>query len=89
MKQIRLAVLAAILILLASAGGALAMSSPNYQILWQAESTSGGDVTASTNYNATFTVGQTATSQSSGDGLTVSLGYWQAAETVNLPYVSK
>ena len=36
MKYKRLALLLAILVLLGTAGGALAMSSPNYSIDWQA-----------------------------------------------------
>jgi hypothetical protein len=85
----RFAVILAILVALAAAGGAFAMSSPGFEIPWQAESTGGGDVTSSANYTANYTVGQTATSTSSGTGFSASLGYWQEAETTLLPYVAQ
>ena len=77
MKHKRLALLLAILILLGATGGAFGMESDHYRILWNAQSTGGSGPTASTNYEANYTVGQTAIHSSSGSGMTVDMGYWQ------------
>jgi hypothetical protein len=86
MKHKRLALLLALLILLGVAGGAFGMTSDQYRILWNAQSTGGGSPTGSTNYEASYTVGQTATMSSSGSGLNVDMGYWQGAN-VNEAYL--
>jgi len=88
MKWRWLAVVLAIAVLLGTAGGALAMASPGFEIPWQAASTGGGGAASSTNYTVSLTVGQTAISASAGAGTTVSLGYWQAAETTRLPLIT-
>ena len=79
MKRKQLALLLALLILLGAAGGAYGMASDQYRILWNAQSTGGGSPTRSTNYEANYTVGQTATMSSSGSDLNVDMGYWQGA----------
>jgi hypothetical protein len=66
-----------LIILLLWAGSALAMSSTNYRLDWFTPMAGGGGGPASsTNYAATFTVGQTVVGASTSEHYGSGLGYW-------------
>jgi hypothetical protein len=65
------------LLLLLSAGSALAMSSANYRLDWFTPLTGGGGGPASSaNYAINVTVGQSVIGASSSTNYQVGLGYW-------------
>jgi hypothetical protein len=67
---------------------ALAMSSANYALDWYVLLTGGGGgATASANYTANFTVGQSAIGNVTSANSTVGLGYWYDVETVRVIYL--
>lgn len=73
----RIVILLALVIVLLLAGRALAMSSPNYRLDWFTPLTGGGGGSAnSAQYDAGFTVGQSAIGASASTGYQVCLGYW-------------
>ena len=75
----RMATLLALVSILVLVSGslALAMSSTNYRLDWYVVLTGGGGgSTDSTNYGASFTIGQTARESSSSTNYEVGLGYW-------------
>lgn len=66
-----------VLVAVALALGAVAMTSSNYRLDWFAPGTSGGGGTStSANYVAHFTVGQTAIGAMNSANYKVNLGYW-------------
>lgn len=85
-------VLAAVLMVLAAAGAALAQTSPNYNLEWNVIG-GGGQPATSAHYAVNSTVGQGAASlpYSTGAHYRVSGGYWFAGMTagnrVYLPLV--
>ena len=68
-----------VLVTFALASSVLAMSSQHYAIDWMVISGGAGGSTASENFFADVTVGQTAIGQTSSAGYKVGLGYWYGA----------
>lgn len=67
-----------LILLLLSAGAALAMESTNYRMDWYTPlTTGGGGISTSTGYRADFTVGQVAVIQASSTNYQAGLGFWQ------------
>lgn len=74
-RNVRVGLLALLAVSLAL--GAVAMISSNYRLDWFTPGTSsGGGTSASANYVAHFTVGQTAIGQMSSANYKADLGYW-------------
>ena len=67
---------AALLVVLALANGAQAMSSENYALDWMVLLNGGGGVASSENYTAHLTIGQTTVGIASSSGYNAELGYW-------------
>ena len=66
-----------------------AMSSTNYRLDWLVPLTGGGGGTAySTNYTASFTVGQTVMGNSDSAQFNLDLGFWQELEDRFLIWLS-
>ncbi|MCA9959493.1 MAG: hypothetical protein KC443_10695 [Anaerolineales bacterium] len=66
-----------LIILLLLSGTLLAMSSDNFRLDWFTPlTTAGGGSTASTNYEANFTIGQTVIGRTSSTNYRAGLGYW-------------
>ncbi|MFC2034499.1 hypothetical protein ACFLUJ_00005, partial [Chloroflexota bacterium] len=63
---------------LLTGGVVLAMSSSNYQILWQSLFVGGGD-RSSANYTLSDTVGQSATGSSQSSSYQLETGFWSGA----------
>lgn len=79
MKRIML-ILLTLVVLLALADSALAMSSTNYRLDWFTPMTGSGGPTNSANYAVNFTVGQTVIGSASSTNYGVGLGYWYGAD---------
>jgi len=79
MKTKRMALPAALLLVLLLASAALAMASANYQLNWHVQMGVGsGGVATSAGYKANFTAGQTAVGAAGSTNYDVGLGYWAA-----------
>lgn len=79
MKTKRMALPAALLLVLLLAGAALAMASANYQLTWYVQMGVGsGGLLNSAGYKANLTAGQTAVGAAGSANYDVSLGYWAA-----------
>ena len=72
----RISILMALVIVLALAGTALAMSSSHYALNWYTPMTGSGGSAASAHYAVNFTVGQSAIGTYSGQHNSACLGYW-------------
>lgn len=73
----RTAILAALVIVLALVGQALAMSSTNYRLDWFTPLTgAGGGPASSVHYAVNFTIGQSAIGGASSTHYTGCVGYW-------------
>ena len=82
MKIKRLAIMLVVLVLLLLAGGALAMSSPNYSIEWMVPLTGGGGGEASSaNYKVNLTIGQSTIGEASSANYGACIGYWCGVES--------
>ncbi|MBC7242655.1 MAG: hypothetical protein H5T60_09445 [Anaerolineae bacterium] len=73
----RTAILLTLVVMLALAGRALAMSSTNFRLDWFIPLTNGGGgPTSSTHYSLNFTIGQTAVGASTSAHYAGCQGYW-------------
>ena len=93
MNTKRMAILGGLLVGLLLVSSALAMSSTNFRLDWNAGSgNAGGGYASSTNYQATVTIGQTATRAATSTNYAAGLGYWSAfpfESEAYLPLIAK
>jgi hypothetical protein len=83
----------ALVLLLVLSGSLLAISSANYRLDWYTPMTTGGGGNAgSTHYAIQFSVGQTATTQSTSTNFKAAMGFWYGIDRgtkLYLPIIAK
>ncbi len=84
----KLTIILTVLVLLALASGALAMSSAGYKLDWFTPMTGGGGGPASSvSYAVNLTIGQTVIGAASSANYKIDLGYWYGAVVPSLVFL--